>query len=120
MTRRDALQCVHEPFGDAFYFGPERLSKRFMNDTATLEASGSSDKTYEDIYSFIMEEGNKEVRPFLVPLNTPRLASSPENHFYPIWTFVSDEPQVRSYENDAPGNCYQCQALCLVNPPFLI
>lgn len=67
MTRRDTLQCVHEPLGDAFYFGPERLGERFMNDTAACKASGSSEKTYQDIFSSIMEEGNKEVRLFLAP-----------------------------------------------------
>lgn len=67
MTRRDALQCVHEPFGDAFYFGPERLGERYMNDAAAREATGSSEKSYEDIFAHIMEEGKKEVRPFLVP-----------------------------------------------------
>lgn len=67
MTRRDALQCVHEPFGDAYYFGPERLGDRFMNDTAAREASGSSEKSYQDIVTFIEDEGKKEVRPFLVP-----------------------------------------------------
>jgi hypothetical protein len=74
MTRRDALQCVHEPFGDAFYFGPERLGERYMNDAAGREASGSSDKTYQDIYSFIEDAGKKEVRSLLVPGSSPSLA----------------------------------------------
>jgi hypothetical protein len=38
-----------------------------MNDAAALEATGSSELTYEDIFSQIMEDGKKEVRPFLVP-----------------------------------------------------
>lgn len=61
MTRRDALKCVHEPFGDAFYFGPEFMSKRFADDEASREESGSADKTYADIVSEILEEGQKEV-----------------------------------------------------------
>ena len=60
MTRRDALKCVHEPFGDAFYFGPEFMSKRFADDEASREESGSADKTYADIVSEILEEGQKE------------------------------------------------------------
>ena len=32
MTRRDELKCIHDPFGDAFYYGPERLSDRFADD----------------------------------------------------------------------------------------
>lgn len=76
MTRRDALQCVHEPFGDAFYFGPERLGERYMHDAAAREASGSSEKTYQDIYSFIEDEGKKEVRSLLVPGSPLLLALS--------------------------------------------
>ncbi len=67
MTRRDALQCVHEPFGDAFYFGPERLGERYMHDDAAREASGSSEKTYQDIYSSIMDEDKNEVRSYSSP-----------------------------------------------------
>jgi hypothetical protein len=61
MTRRDALKCVHEPFGDAFYFGPEFMSKRFADDAAYREESASSQKTYADIVQDIAEEGQKEV-----------------------------------------------------------
>ena len=61
MTRRDILESIHEPFGDAFYFGPEFLSDRFRDDAATREASGYSQKTYKDILDSIME-AKKEVR----------------------------------------------------------
>lgn len=62
MTRRDTLQCIHEPFGDAFYFGPESMSQRFENDANAREASGLSHKTYLDIVDHIVDEGQKEVR----------------------------------------------------------
>ena len=62
MTRRDALQCVHEPFGDAYYFGPEFMSERFEDDEAYRKSSGSFDRSYADILDSIQEEGEKEVR----------------------------------------------------------
>ncbi len=49
MTRRDVLQCVHEPFGDAFYFGPERLSSRYESDEEARESSGFANTTYKDV-----------------------------------------------------------------------
>lgn len=61
MTRRDILESIHEPFGDAFYYGPEFLSDRFRDDPASREASGFSQRTYKDILESIMEAG-KEVR----------------------------------------------------------
>jgi hypothetical protein len=74
MTRRD-LACVHEPFGDAFYYGyvtseisacqtssdpdirPERLSSRFESDETTREASGFSKSTYQTIFDRLEREG---------------------------------------------------------------
>ena len=50
MTQRDALNCVHEPFGDAFYFGPERLGERYMNDEKRRMASGFSDLTFQAVF----------------------------------------------------------------------
>lgn len=49
MTRRDILQCSHEPFGDAFYFGPERLSNRYEDNEVAREESGFSKVTYKDV-----------------------------------------------------------------------
>lgn len=60
MTRRDRFTCVHEPFGDAFYFGPERLGTRYENDEKARQESGFSDSTYKTIFDKIMEE-NTEV-----------------------------------------------------------
>lgn len=61
MTRRDTLVCEHEPFGDAFYYGPERLSQRFENDPDTREQSGFSETTYKDVFDRINED-DSEVR----------------------------------------------------------
>jgi hypothetical protein len=63
MTRRDTIKSVHEPFGDAFYYGPERLSTRFEHDLQAREKSGFSQSTYKTIFDQI-DEDNSEVRPF--------------------------------------------------------
>ncbi len=55
MTRHD-LTCVHEPFGDAFYYGPERLSKRYENDEQARMDSGFEDSTYKTIFDNIEKE----------------------------------------------------------------
>jgi len=61
MTRHEALQCVHEPFGDAYYFGPERLAERYENDPKARKESGYEDSTYRTIFDRIAKE-NSEVR----------------------------------------------------------
>lgn len=61
MTRRDILQTAHEPFGDAFYYGPERLSERFADDEEARVKSGFSKSTYETIMDRL-ENDSKEVR----------------------------------------------------------
>ncbi|KAG8354191.1 hypothetical protein FVEN_g7928 [Fusarium venenatum] len=65
MARRDILESVHEPFGDAFYYGPEILSDRFRNDTTTREQSGFSHKTYKDVLSEVMDAGKDGKRIFI-------------------------------------------------------
>jgi len=59
MTRRDSLQCVHEPFGDAFYFGPERLSQRYEGDEQARLESGFADSTYQTIVDRIERESTE-------------------------------------------------------------
>ena len=66
MTRRDTLQTVHEPFGDAFYFGPERLHDRYENDPEERKNSGFGDSTYRTIFDNIARDGS-EVRCFPPP-----------------------------------------------------
>ena len=71
MTRRNSLSTIHEPFGDAFYYGPERIGTRFENDEKTREESGFADSTYETILDRIENEASEEVRAalsYLVPL----------------------------------------------------
>ncbi|EED22166.1 conserved hypothetical protein [Talaromyces stipitatus ATCC 10500] len=65
MTRRDSLQCIHEPFGDAFYFGPERLSARYENDEKARLDSGFSTSTYKTIFDRIESETTEGKRIFI-------------------------------------------------------
>lgn len=60
MTRRDILNCAHEPFGDAFYYGPERLSERFADDEEARVKSGFAKSTYRTIMDRLENDG-KEV-----------------------------------------------------------
>lgn len=65
MTRRDTLRCVHEPFGDAFYFGPERLSDRYEKDETARLDSGFSKSTFKTILERIDSENTEVGLPVL-------------------------------------------------------
>jgi len=65
MTQRDTIQCVHEPFGDAFYYGPERLSSRFADDEQARLESGFSESTYSTVMDRLEREAT-QVRPFFL------------------------------------------------------
>jgi hypothetical protein len=47
-TQADQIICVHEPFCDAYHFGPERLSERFEDEKVRVE-SGYSQSTYQTV-----------------------------------------------------------------------
>lgn len=63
MTRHNTLTCIHEPFGDAFYFGPERLGTRYEGDEKARQESGFANSTYQTILDRIDQE-SEEVRFF--------------------------------------------------------
>ncbi|KAL8803039.1 MAG: hypothetical protein Q9182_003409 [Xanthomendoza sp. 2 TL-2023] len=73
MTQRDTLECFHEPFGDAFYYGPERLGSRYEDDLDGREASGFTQSTYQTILDRISRasEGKrifiKDMAYYLIP-----------------------------------------------------
>lgn len=56
MTRRNTLQTIHEPFGDAFYYGPERMGSRFEKDEEARLKSGFADSTFKTILDRIDRE----------------------------------------------------------------
>lgn len=64
MTRKD-LACVHEPFGDAFYYGPERIGRRYEDDEEARIASGFANSTYQTIIDRITYEGSEGKRVFI-------------------------------------------------------
>lgn len=63
MTRTDVLECHHEPFGEPFYYGPERLGSRFDGDTPEAKSrrdqTGFSHLTYKDIVDKLLSGGAK-------------------------------------------------------------
>ena len=59
MTRRNTIQCVHEPFGDAYYFGPERLAERYANDEKARNESGFGESTFKTIMDNINRENHQ-------------------------------------------------------------
>ncbi|KAF2396288.1 hypothetical protein EJ06DRAFT_559871 [Trichodelitschia bisporula] len=65
MTCHDTIKCVHEPFGDAYYFGPERLSARYEKDEKTRIESGFSGSTYNAIFEAIEKQGEEGKRLFI-------------------------------------------------------
>ncbi|TKA71263.1 hypothetical protein B0A55_07338 [Friedmanniomyces simplex] len=65
MTRRKSLQTIHEPFGDAFYYGPERMGSRFEGDEEARAKSGFSDSTFKTILDRIDREAAEGKRVFI-------------------------------------------------------
>jgi hypothetical protein len=56
MTRRDTLNVIHEPFADAFYYGPERLSPRYEEDVKAREESGFINSTFQTCFDNIQSK----------------------------------------------------------------
>ncbi|KAK2789629.1 hypothetical protein FQN52_005968 [Onygenales sp. PD_12] len=65
MTRHDTLKCVHEPFGDAFYFGPERLSQRYEEDEQARVESGFSQSTFKTVFDRLEREASEGSFPMM-------------------------------------------------------
>ena len=70
MTQRDTIKCIHEPFGDAFYYGPERMGLRYENDEKARLDSGFAESTFRTILEKIQKEG-AEVRITLSSVTSP-------------------------------------------------
>ncbi len=97
MTRHDTLTCVHEPFGDAFYYGPERLSDRYETDEKERVESGFSDSTFKTILDRIEREGS-EVRSFFPTVTV--LADEPST--FPCHTFCIEDTRYSTYALSLP------------------
>ncbi|GMF76689.1 unnamed protein product [Aspergillus oryzae] len=46
LTRDNDIACVHEPFSDAYHWGPEKLSERYENVEKLRAENGFQDYTY--------------------------------------------------------------------------
>ncbi|KAL8847772.1 MAG: hypothetical protein Q9221_007220 [Calogaya cf. arnoldii] len=67
MTCPDTITTFHEPFGDAFYWGPERSSPRSENDGKAKEGAGFEECTYAAVLGRILEAA-EEKRVFIKDL----------------------------------------------------
>lgn len=66
MTQRDLLTCFHEPFGDAFYFGPEKISQAWRRWPADkIEKSGRAHYTYDFVLGMIQDAIEVKMLPLL-------------------------------------------------------
>ena len=88
MTRRDTLKCIHEPFGDAFYYGTERLSTRFENDEQTRVDSGFENSTYQTVLDRFDTEGAEVRLSFCISMAFPDLRFTFPHSFATFSTFV--------------------------------
>ena len=93
MTRYDTLQCVHEPFGDAYYFGPERLAERYENDAKARKESGYEESTYKTIFDRIARENFPcfcNITVFLLfPLSPSSFHTQSRSYFRNLVNFVA-------------------------------
>jgi hypothetical protein len=117
MTRKD-LQCVHEPFGDAYYFGPERLGDRYegAENEKERQESGFANSTYRSIFDKIAKDNAEGKRAFIKdmaqywvpPTGKPRPATicpSMSNYRRGVGTNTTELSPVQTRE-DRPGPPY--------------
>lgn len=71
MTRRNSISTIHEPFGDAYYYGPERMGTRFETDEKARSESGFSDSTFKTIMDRIEREADEVRLPTSSPVAFP-------------------------------------------------
>lgn len=60
LERKDDIQCFHEPFGEPFYYGPDRMSRRY--DEEQCRASGHQEVTFDSVMKTIMRACQTENR----------------------------------------------------------
>ncbi|KAI0969383.1 hypothetical protein F4678DRAFT_172966 [Xylaria arbuscula] len=97
MTRQDTLKCAHEPFGDAFYYGPERLGERYADDEEGRLSSGFSKTTYQDVINRLERDGSEGKRVFIKDMAYYLM---PPNNGVP-----ETAPSLRKHTNGASANC---------------
>ena len=55
MTCHETITCFHEPFGDSFYYGPERISPTYMHNDTAIKKSGFEKSTYDVVLRNILD-----------------------------------------------------------------
>jgi hypothetical protein len=53
LTRVDDIECVHEPFSDAYHWGPEKLTERYENVEQLRAEKGYGEYTYHTALDLI-------------------------------------------------------------------
>lgn len=53
MTRANDIVCVHEPFSDAYHWGPEKLTERYDDVEKLRVEKGYEDYTYHTALQII-------------------------------------------------------------------
>ncbi|GAA5842562.1 hypothetical protein JCM11251_004904 [Rhodosporidiobolus azoricus] len=75
LTRQDEFRVLHEPAGEAWYYGKERISKRFGEEER--KKSGNTEETYEKSWRAISERHptlrtfSKDMAQYLIDLCLP-------------------------------------------------
>lgn len=116
MTQHDTLNCIHEPFGDAFYYGPERLSERYEHDEKERIESGFSESTYKTVLDRIEREAS-EVRCY--PPRATVLAEQPSTFLVSLRPLLIPVPKhsLIDIENSLSVICSSnCDILCFSSP----
>lgn len=49
LTRPEEIRVLHEPMGDAWYFGPEKQSKRYSDEECQNEFKQFEESSYEKV-----------------------------------------------------------------------
>jgi len=74
--QRKDTSVLHEPFGEPFYYGPERLSKRYSDDKCAR--SDARDVKYSDIHQLILHTQAKSKDKLVVVKDMAQYVVPPE------------------------------------------
>ncbi|GAA5908255.1 hypothetical protein JCM6882_006784 [Rhodosporidiobolus microsporus] len=81
LTRQDEFRVLHEPAGEAWYYGKERVSQRFGK--GECKESGNAEETYEKTWKAIAEPHpalrtfSKDMAQYLIDLSLPLGSTAP-------------------------------------------
>ncbi|MCJ1472796.1 hypothetical protein MMC13_001445 [Lambiella insularis] len=90
MTCHDNVVCYHEPFGDSFYYGPERISPTYMHNEVATKKSGFEKSTYDVVLCNILSHAENSNRRVFVKDIAYHIVS-------PIHTNASVAPSLQRY-----------------------